>query len=117
MPPKDRCPLLGRKLGTPVISGDIPDFCWERCGAEWDLAVNANRVAEDYDVYPAADNSECRHTSIEFSHDALVAVNKVFREYVVVDQCADCNTEIGEQAYKFECRPKAQEELPPNRYR
>jgi len=99
----ERCPLLDIPEGVSPI--EIPEFCWEHCEALWDKAVRDNGTVSEYDVYQNIlfGDSECRHENIGYSHSALMAIGGKQREYVIVDLCNDCEEEVGEQGYIFDC--------------
>lgn len=100
----EKCPLLNSPLGVPFIDERIPDFCRKHCEDRWDNAVKVYDLAGEYDTYSNLFTEECKHEGgIIYSHDAIVALGKQSREYVIVDMCEDCHAEYGEQSYKFEC--------------
>lgn len=98
----ERCPLIAH-IGLPAIDEDIPDVCRESCEGRMDEATRGQPAGE-YVNYPNIHEQDCRHDGLlEYSHDALVAISRELRRYIIVDKCNDCNLEYGEQDYEFNC--------------
>jgi hypothetical protein len=81
----EKCPL---EAGDHKI-GDIPEFCHKHCEQAWDASI---RGTHDIDWYGV----DCGHpdSEVETSHEALIKPDESsHREYVIVDQCANCGNE------------------------
>ncbi len=90
-----RCPL---NAGDHKV-GDIPEFCYTHCVRAWDESIRGKGNVDWYGVDCGHSNSE-----IETSHEALIKPDESSeREYVIVDQCADCGTELMETIFPFDC--------------
>ena len=95
----ERCPLAG---GGMAIES-LPDFCRRNCASKWEDALRCQ--AGEYDDYNAS-TEDCQHARFEVvhSHEGLQAVDETAKRfYSLVDMCENCQTELYETVYTFEC--------------
>jgi hypothetical protein len=93
----ERCPLFG---GRQSIES-LPQFCVKQCIELWEAALRGQ--AGDVDDYNAPAEG-CTHRNVVFSHEALQSLdNSADRLYTIVDKCEDCETELLETTYSFQC--------------
>jgi hypothetical protein len=101
----ERCPL---EIGE-LTRGKIPTFCLQHCAEKWDDAMhNQVGIEDSYENHENTGDEQdaCRHVNhnVDLSHEALYKLNESSRrEYVLVDECAGCQTELREKSYIFDC--------------
>lgn len=82
----------------------VMSSCSETCEQLWDKAARLGETDSPYDSYgDMKEYGECSHLDSEFSIDAIHAVGKFARSYVIADQCASCTQPLGEQGFRFTC--------------
>jgi butyrate kinase len=95
----ERCPLRSGEL----VIGSIPEFCMTHCYEEWDRALKEQGGLFDY--YDPS-NDECNHDryEVEHSHEGLNKPDESeVRNYSLVDMCGNCECELMETVYRFNC--------------
>lgn len=100
------CPLTSGGAVGFYYDGDIPEVCRERCEPLWDKAID-DGIAE-HEEYPdtiLSDDACCPHSSSEYGNASLQAISlgSATRFYTVTERCTDCNKEIAESSYRFDC--------------
>jgi hypothetical protein len=102
----ENCPLSSGAAPSFYYGGEFPRICMRTCAELWDKAIK--EAVGDFEAYADAgliEDTDCTHTSSEYSHDTLqaTAIGSATRLYTTVEYCPPCETEISETTYKFEC--------------
>lgn len=96
----ERCPLSGGGIAIE----DLPVFCRLHCEEKWSEAVRTG-VGETDDYGASTEFCQHQRYGVVHSHESLQATDSSSdRFYAVVDKCEECETELMETSYIFQCQ-------------